>query len=141
MSTHHTKTTLYQRSLIGLAGVIAALIGIAITVFPVAFYASYDVLLPTDPNLLSELRAPGANLAVLGLIMLAGAFKSHWFATARLIGIAVFFAFATGRLISWGIDGTPNASILSALAIEVVMGVLLVLAKGRTNTIEARFAH
>lgn len=124
MSNQRIMITAYQRSVIGLAGAIAAIIGLAITFFPNAFYASYSISITTDPNLLSELRAPGANLAVLGLIMIAGAFRARWFAMARLLAIAVFFAFAAGRLVSWGIDGMPNAQILSALAIELVLGAI-----------------
>ncbi|MEL7545166.1 MAG: DUF4345 domain-containing protein [Pseudomonadota bacterium] len=128
MSNPPMTPTVYQKMIIGLAGVTAAAIGLAITFFPAAFYASYNISIEMDPSLLSELRAPGANLAALGVFMVAGAVRSDWFATARLFAIIVFFAFVAGRLVSWGIDGTPNASILSALAIEFVIGVLAVLA-------------
>lgn len=137
MSNQRLTTTAYQRSILGFAGVVAAMIGMAITFFPYAFYAGYGISVTTDPNLLSELRAPGANLAVLGLIMIAGTFRSRWFATARILAIAVFCAFAAGRLVSWGIDGMPNAQVLSALAIESVIGIFLVLAKRQPSGVHS----
>lgn len=127
MSHQQSTVPVSQRSIIGVAGLIAASIGTAITVIPNVFYASYSISLTADPNLLSELRAPGANLATLGLIMIAGAVRSNWFNLSRVLAISVFFAFAIGRLVSWGIDGTPNASILIALTIEVVIGSLVLL--------------
>ncbi len=128
MSNSQITVPVPQRTIVGGAGLIAASIGAAITVIPNAFYASYSISIAADPNLLSELRAPGANLATLGLIMIAGAIRSNWFNLSRVLAISVFFAFAVGRLVSWGIDGTPNASILIALAIEAVIGSLVLLA-------------
>ena len=116
-----------QRSIIGVAGLIAASISAVITVMPNLFYASYGISLAADPSLLSEVRAPSANLASLGGIMIAGAVRSNWFNISRVLAISVFFALPIGRLVSWGIDGTPNASILSALAIEIAIGSLVLL--------------
>lgn len=127
MSNQHVTAPVPQRTIIGVAGLIAAGIGIAITVAPNAFYGGYGISIAADPNLLSELRAPGANLATLGMIMIVGAIRSNWFNLSRILAISVFFAFAVGRLVSWGIDGTPNASIIIALAIEVAIGSLVLL--------------
>lgn len=136
MPSPQTMAIVYQRAITGFAGVIALSIGVAIAFFPITFYASYGISIDTDPNVLSELRAPGTNLAVLGVIMIAGAFKTNWFNIARVLVISVFLAFAAGRLVSWGIDGIPNASILSALVIEAVIGILVLLTtrphKGRS---------
>ncbi|WP_300530572.1 DUF4345 family protein [Maricaulis sp.] len=126
-------TTWYQKLILGIAGLTALMIGAAISLAPNAFYASYGIALEANPNLLSELRAPGANLAALGLLMLAGIVRSEWFAAARMIAIAVFFAFATGRLISWSLDGTPDISVQIALAVELVIGTLAALAYSRDH--------
>lgn len=131
MSYRTSTATWFQRAVFGTAGVTAAAIGLAITFVPASFYASYGITLEPDPNLMSELRAPGANLAALGLIMIAGAVRSEWLQVARLLAITVFFAFAFGRLVSWAIDGTPDASIQAALAIELVFGGLAWCAAGR----------
>ncbi len=124
--------TLYQRSILALAGLIAAGIGLAITFLPHAFYASYDIVLGTDSNLLNELRAPGANLAALGFLMLGGAVRARWFSTARLVAMTVFFAFAFGRVVGWLMDGSPNTSIQIALGLEIVIGALAFFASRRS---------
>lgn len=137
MSYHTSTSTWFQRAVFGTAGVTAAAIGLAITFVPASFYASYGITLDPDPNLMSELRAPGANLAALGLIMIAGAVKSDWLPVARLLAITVFFAFAFGRLVSWGLDGAPGASVQAALVIELIFGAFAWLASGRNKATRA----
>ena len=125
--------TWYQRGVLGLAGVTASGIGLAITFIPLAFYASYGIALEAEPNLLSELRAPGANLAALGLIMLGGALRPQWFSIARLVAITVFFAFAFGRVVGWVMDGPPGTGIQLALGVELGVGSLVLLVAGRSG--------
>ncbi len=117
----------YSRIVLGIGGLMALSIGGAIVLAPYAFYASYGIVIESNPNLLSELRAPGANLAMLGMIMLGGAIKASLFPTARLLAVSVFLAFAFGRVLSWIVDGQPSASIVTALAIELVIGALAAL--------------
>ncbi|MFS2317855.1 DUF4345 family protein [Maricaulis sp. D1M11] len=123
--------SLYQKVILGLGGVTALVIGAAITLFPAEFYASYGITLDAEPNLMSELRAPGANLAALGGLMLGGVARARWFAAARMIALTVFFAFAAGRLVSWVLDGMPDSNVLIALGIELAIGVMVMAAAGR----------
>jgi len=62
----------FQKITLGIGGITALAIGTFIALAPHAFYASYGIMLRQDPNLLNELRAPGAGLAVFGALMLAG---------------------------------------------------------------------
>lgn len=117
----------YSRIVLGVGGLTAISIGSAIALAPHAFYASYGIAIEADPNLLSELRAPGANLAVLGMIMLGGAIKASLFPAARLLAVSIFLAFALGRMLSWIVDGQPSVSIVAALAFELVLGALAAL--------------
>lgn len=110
--------------ILGLSGFTAAAIGLAILLDPQAFYASYGVLLTPQPNLMSELRAPAANLAALGMIVLSGAVYQRMAQQAATLGATVFLAFAAGRLLSLILDGWPSESILVAFAIEIILGVL-----------------
>ncbi|MEL6572102.1 MAG: DUF4345 domain-containing protein [Pseudomonadota bacterium] len=119
-------TNLLQKLTLGLAGVTAASIGLMIAVVPHAFYESYGIALGTDPNLLSELRAPGAGLAVLGFVTILGAFQRDLTRVAVVIAFAIFAAFPAGRLISLLADGMPNTSIAGAMIIEIVILGMLV---------------
>ena len=113
-----------RRLVLGISGLAATTVGLAITLDPQAFYASYGIVLTPQPNLMSELRAPAANLAVLGLIILSGALYKRITHSAALLGTAVFLAFAMGRVVSLVLDGRPSDSILAALGIEVVLALL-----------------
>lgn len=121
-------TTRLQKLTLGIAGATALGIGAAIVVAPQAFYAGYGIALGTDPNLLSELRAPAAGLAALGAIMLAGAFRPTWTPVSATVALAVFLAFPAGRLVGIALDGLPSSAVLGALAIELAIGLLCVAA-------------
>ena len=124
-------TTKFQKITLGIAGVTAFGIGGFILASPHAFYASYGIALGTDPSLLSELRAPAANLAALGAVILAGVVRPAWAQVSTAIAVTVFLAFPAGRLLSLIVDGMPSGSVLGALAIEVAIGALCVAALWR----------
>ena len=120
--------TRFQRTILGLAGVTALAIGAFITLAPHAFYASYGITLGQDTNLLSELRAPGAGLAALGAIMLAGVVRAALAPTALVVALAVYLAFPAGRILGLALDGPPSGSILGALGAEIIIAALLLTA-------------
>jgi hypothetical protein len=120
--------TLFQKITLGISGVTALGIGAFILAAPHAFYASYGISLGSNANLLSELRAPGAGLAALGAIMLAGVVRAAWSPVALVAALTVFLAFPAGRLVSLAVDGMPSASVLSALGIEVAIAALCLTA-------------
>jgi hypothetical protein len=125
----------FQKIILGFSGFIAFIIGLFITLAPLAFYAGYGIALDNGPNLLSELRGPGANLAALGAVVMAGLFIKSLEKTSITIALIIFVAFPVGRVISIVVDGIPSESVLAALAIEIIMGALLLIAFGkRSNT-------
>lgn len=108
---------------LGAAGVTALGIGIAITFVPQGFYAGYGIAISTAPAALSELRAPGANLAMLGAVILSGVVRPEMSRLSAALGALVFLAFAIGRMISVVLDGWPGDAIAGAMAIELVFGL------------------
>lgn len=120
-----------QKLIIGAAGVVAFGIGAAILVQPSSFYAAYGITVGTNPDLLSELRAPGANLLALGAIMLAGLFRRELTRMSMILGTTVFLAYAFGRTVSLIADGMPSTGILQAAGIELVFGGMCALLLGR----------
>ena len=118
----------FQRIALGIAGATALAIGAFILAAPHAFYASYGIALPSDPNLLSELRAPGAGLAALGGLMLSGIVRPFLAPVAIAAALTVFIAFPAGRLVSLAMDGMPSTSVLGALGIEVAIAALCLVA-------------
>ncbi len=120
--------TRFQKIVLGISGVTALAIGTLITLTPHAFYASYGIALGQDPNLLNELRAPGAGLAVFGALMLAGVFRSTMAPIAFAVALTVFLAFPLGRIVGIVVDGIPSGSVIGALVFEVVIAGLLIAA-------------
>ena len=122
------QLTRFQKITLGIGGITALSIGSFITLSPHAFYASYHIVLGQDPNLLSELRAPGAGLAVLGAIMLAGIVRAAMTPVAITAALTVYLAFPAGRVVGIAIDGVPSNSIIGALVVEVIIAALLLAA-------------
>lgn len=126
----------FQKIVLGLSGFTAFAVGAFITLAPHAFYASYGFALD-DPNLLSELRGPGANLAALGAVVMGGLFIKPLSKISVAIALVIFVAFPVGRVISIATDGMPSENVLAALAIEVVIGMLLLVAFGKRKESES----
>ncbi|WP_425070999.1 DUF4345 domain-containing protein [Sagittula sp. S175] len=120
--------TRLQKIALGIAGASAFGIGVAITAIPHAFYAGYGIALGPDPSLLSELRAPGAGLAVLGAVMLAGLVRSSLRDLALAAALLVFLAFPAGRIVGLVLDGMPSAGIMAALVFELTVAALCLFA-------------
>jgi hypothetical protein len=120
--------TRLQKIALGIAGASALGIGAAITAIPHAFYASYGISLGPDPSLLNELRAPGAGLAVLGAVMLAGIVRSSLRDLALAAALLVFLAFPAGRIVGLVLDGMPSAGIMAALVFELAVAALCLFA-------------
>lgn len=118
----------FQKIILGLSGFIAFAIGSFITLAPIAFYAGYGITLDNDPDLLNELRGPGANLAALGAVVMAGLFIHSLAKTSVAIALVIFLAFPVGRVIGIIADGIPSESVLAAFAVEIVLGALLLMA-------------
>lgn len=116
------KTTLW------ISGLTAVGIGGMITFAPHSFYASHGIVIGEDPSLLSELRAPGAGLATLGIMMLLGIWRSALAQLAVAATLIVFLAFPAGRLIGLALDGMPSVGIVGALVLEIAIAALCVFA-------------
>ena len=107
-----------------LSGAIAVLIGFMILFAPRAFFAVNGIDLGVDPNLMSEIRAPGGVLLAAGVVIICGAIIGSLFHAALLTVAVVFGMYAVSRLISIALDGLPSSSFISALGIELVVGVI-----------------
>lgn len=104
------------------AGSVALLIGGALLLAPEWFHSSSDIDLGGDVNLLNEVRAPGAALAAMGALMLAGAADVRLRYSALLAAAVLYLSYGWGRLTAWALDGTPHTTLLGAMAVELVIG-------------------
>ena len=107
-----------------ISGLMLLGIGLGILFVPHGFHASNGIVLSNDPNLLSEIRAPGGLLIGSGVLILLGAFRSTGRSLAILLTILVYGTFALARLIGMIIDGMPSEGIVVATAIELAVAAL-----------------
>ena len=119
------------RTFLGLSGALAAAIGASVLFFPHSFFATNHILLGSDPNLLSEIRAPGGLLLAAGAIMIAGAMLKSLLRSALFAAAIVFSMYGVSRLVSIALDGVPSSSIIGALVIELVIGMIASLLTAR----------
>ena len=122
------RPTLFEKIALGLSGLTALTIGASILFAPHAFYASYGITLGEDASLLSELRAPGAGLAGMGMLMLLGLVRQAMLPVSVTVALTVFIAFPVGRIVGLAVDGWPSSGIIGALVIELVIAVLCLAA-------------
>ena len=128
----------FQKLVLGAAGLTALGIGLFILVAPRVFYATYGVELGDDASLMSELRAPAANLVALGAFVFAGAVRSQLARLSASLGSTIFLAYAFGRVVSLVLDGAPHEGLIEALIIEAAIGALCLLALRSSPVAAAR---
>lgn len=117
-----------EKTALCISGATALVIGASILISPQAFYSSYGITLGEDASLLSELRAPGAALAVLGVLMLLGIWIRTFLPISIAAALTVFIAFPAGRVVGMAMDGMPSGGIVAALFIELAIAGLCLVA-------------
>ena len=112
------------RSFVAVSGAIAVLIGVSILFAPNAFFAMNHIALADDPNLMSEIRAPGGLLMASGVVMICGAIMRSLLRAALLTSAVVFGMYGVSRVVSVVFDGAPSSSLVGALGIELLFGLI-----------------
>ena len=106
------------------SGTITLLIGASILLIPHSFFAASHITLGADPNLLSEVRAPGGLLLIAGAGMMAGASAARRASAGLLIAAAVYLSYGSARVMSVFVDGVPAPALVIALCIELALGLI-----------------
>lgn len=117
--------------ILAVAGLVLAAVGSALLLAPAAMHGSNGVDLGDDASLLSEARAPGGALLVLGAIVVAGAFVRRLRLPAAMIAAAVYLAYGLSRLLSMALDGMPAPGLVVAAGLEIAFGVATAVLFGR----------
>ena len=132
----NTMTVIY----LAIAGLLLLAIGGAILLAPHAFHGSNGTILGGNPNLLSEIRAPGGLLAASAIIILAGTFRTKMRVPAVQLTTLVYGSFGLARLVSMALDGVPSSSIVAATSLELIVAVvgLFILRRARVQHTESR---
>lgn len=127
------NTVLLHRILLFVSGLCAVVIGGAILLDPIGFHAGNAIEIGADASSLSEARAPGGALLVLGALMLLGTFRASFIATATLVAAVVYLSYGGSRLLGMALDGAPGSGLVGATVIELVLGLANLLALRRSR--------
>jgi len=95
---------------------------------PVTFESSAGIDLGDNSSLLSEIRAAGGTLLVAGVLILSGAFLPKLTSVSVVLSTLFYLSYGLSRLFSGLMDGIPSESLVIATVVEMVVGVLSLLA-------------
>lgn len=116
------NTSLLHKAVLLVAGVTAVYIGGSVIVSPDTFYAAYGISLSGNVSLANELRASGGSVLMLGLLILSGLVIPRFALASTLLAAAMFLAFGATRFLSIGLDGQPDAGLVTAMIAELIIG-------------------
>lgn len=121
-------TTLTQKAILTVSGLIATGIGFAILFEPAGFYSSYGIELGNDPSLMSEIRAPGGALLVMGMFMLSSFVRPGLAGASLWLGAGVYLSYGLSRCLAIALDGWPDSGLVLAVGLEILIGALCLIA-------------
>lgn len=113
------------RATLGVSGTILVFIGGSLLFDTQAFLAMNGAQIGTDPNVLSEVRAPAGLLVITGALMLAGSARYRFADAGMIAGGVVYGSFGLSRMISIMMDGLPSQALIVATLIELGVAVIL----------------
>ncbi len=120
-----------------LSGLLLLSIGGLLLFEPHWFFAENGVVLGSDPNLMSEIRAPAGLLLVSGVLIMLGAVVERLTSVGLGLAALVYGTYGVSRLVSIGLDGMPSEGIIAVMVIELVVGALALLAIGYRHAMTA----
>lgn len=125
-----------------IAGLLLLAIGGTILLAPHALHAGNGIVLGNDPNLLSEIRAPGGLLVGSAVLILLGVFRPSLRSLAVMLTVLVYGSFGLARLLGLALDGMPATGIVAATVIELVVATIGVMMLRRpSDTASTESAH
>ena len=116
------------KAVLFVSGLIATVIGSAIVTIPATFYATYDIELGGNVNLLNEIRAPGGALLATGILIFSGAFVARLTFTSLVVATLLYLSYGLARILSTVLDGVPDEGLVQAAVLEIVIGLVCAFA-------------
>ena len=109
---------------LAMAGLLLLGIGSSLLFVPHAFHGSNGIDLGSNPNLLSEIRAPGGLLAASGTFALISVAWRDLRVFTMQVTVLVYGSFGLARLVSLAMDGMPSGSIIGAAILELLVAAV-----------------
>ncbi|UCH48167.1 MAG: DUF4345 domain-containing protein [Betaproteobacteria bacterium] len=112
-----------QTALLLVAGAVLIVVAMFILASPADFYASNNIELDANVNLLNELKAPAGLLLAAGVFMIGAIFVRSQADTALWLATLIYLSYAVSRSVSMAFDGIPAAGLVQAAALEGIIGL------------------
>lgn len=114
---------IFKIVILSLSGLLLFFVGTMRLINPVKTYLKNSgIKLEKDVNLLNEMRGVSSVMLLAGAIILLGTIIPELTLTSHSFAILLFFGFAIGRILSFGLDGKPNKMIVQGLIFELILG-------------------
>ncbi|ELS03293.1 hypothetical protein Xen7305DRAFT_00030140 [Xenococcus sp. PCC 7305] len=114
----------FPKIVLCVSGLIALTIGGMIQISPVDFYATNNIDIGGNVNLLSEIRASSGALLASGVLIFTGAFVSQLTFTSMVFATLLYLSYGLFRFASMVVDGMPVDSLVEAGIVEVSVGIV-----------------
>ena len=122
------KNSKVLKTVLIISGLVLTGVGGAILFIPGAFFATNGIDLGENISLLNEIRPPGGALLASGIVIMLGAFVAKLTFTSAVISIVMYLSYGISRVLSIAIDGMPAEGLVMATVIEIIIGLVGVLA-------------
>lgn len=118
------KDSKVLKAILVISGLIGAAVGASLLFTPIALYASVGNDVTGMVSLLSDLRATGGSLLILGILIALGAFVARLAYTSTLLATVLYLSYGTARVYGFSIDGMPGDVIVQVTILELVIGLV-----------------
>jgi hypothetical protein len=118
------KNSRIHRAILLISGLIATGVGGALLLAPVAFHAGNGIDLGGQISLLNEVRAGGGALLACGVLIICGAFVTRLTFAAAVVSPVLYLSYGMARILSLALDGFPAEGLLTAMVVEVAIGMV-----------------
>lgn len=130
------------RILLAVSALIGLAVGLAVVFQPHAFFTSTGIILGTDPDLMSEIRAPGGVLVLASLFIAGGAVRVRLMPAALWLSALLYGGYGLARLVSMVFDGMPSQTLIYVTGLELIIGAAsLLLALRQAPHTSKEYSH
>lgn len=120
-----SKFNFYKLSILAI-GILLISIGGTILFIPETLFEINMIHLNKNPNLLSEIRAPGGVFILSGIALFLGFFITQIGKASLTSAGILLVGYGISRLFSILLDGPPAYSLQLAMIIELVLGAFCI---------------
>ena len=111
------------KTVLFLAGLIAAIVGAGSLFMPIAFNANQGIVFGENVNQQNEIREAGGALLASGIFIMIGAFVVSLRFSAAILATLLYLSYSLSRGVSIMIDGMPSLELVQIAVFELVVGL------------------